>query len=147
MRALVGHRLLMISVGVVLIFDAQGRLLLGRRTDDGEWGAVGGIMEPGETIEETARRETREEVGLELGELTFLGVGSGPEYAHTYPNGDQVISVCVVYAARYTGAPIVPDPAEVLEAAFFAPDALPAGHRPSVDRYLRMAEKLDRRVW
>ncbi|MGH2520842.1 MAG: NUDIX domain-containing protein, partial [Chloroflexota bacterium] len=85
MRALVGHRLLMISVGVVLIFDQQGRLLLGRRADDGEWGAVGGIMEPGETIEETARRETREEVGLDLGELAFLGVGSGPEYAHTYP--------------------------------------------------------------
>ncbi|MDE3074733.1 MAG: NUDIX domain-containing protein, partial [Chloroflexota bacterium] len=76
MRSLVGHRLLMFSAAVVVIFDEAGRLLLHRRADDGQWAAFGGIVEPGETVEAAARREVREEIGIELAALTFLGIGS-----------------------------------------------------------------------
>jgi len=37
------------------------------------WALVGGLLDPAETVEQTARREVGEEVGLEVGELTYVG--------------------------------------------------------------------------
>jgi ADP-ribose pyrophosphatase YjhB (NUDIX family) len=48
------------------VFDREGRLLVVRRADDGCWGLPGGWLEPNETPAEAARRETREETGLEV---------------------------------------------------------------------------------
>ncbi len=74
LRALVGHTpLILVSAGV-LLFDDVGRVLLQRRTDDGLWSIPGGAMEPGESLEDTARREVREEVGVAVGELTLVCV-------------------------------------------------------------------------
>lgn len=132
LRAIVGHRPLILVAGVVMVFDAAGRLLLIQRTDDGVWGLTGGLMEPGETVEDTARREVWEEVGLRLDALDFVGVFSGPDMFHVYPNGDQAHPVAVVYTAPYPGGELRPDPAEAQQARFFALDALPQPLRASV---------------
>lgn len=50
-----------------------------RRTDNGAWTIPGGMTEPGETVEETARREVREETGLTVGTMTLFDAFSGPE--------------------------------------------------------------------
>lgn len=58
-----------------LVSDAEGRLLFIRRERDpgkGKLGMPGGFIDAGETGEEAARREAREEVGLELESLTYL---------------------------------------------------------------------------
>jgi ADP-ribose pyrophosphatase YjhB (NUDIX family) len=136
LRGIVGHRPLILVAGVILIFDEHERLLLIRRTDDGQWALPGGLMELGETAEQTARREVREEVGLEVGGIEFLGVFSGPEMFHVYPNGDEAFGVSVAYTARYGGQPLKPDPAEALQARFFALDALPDNLRKSTPIYL-----------
>lgn len=81
----------------MLVFDPQGRLLLQRRTDTSEWAIPGGMMEPGESFEQTARREILEETGLTLGALEFLGVYSGSQFYYRYPNGDEVNNVSVAY--------------------------------------------------
>ena len=53
-------------IGVfALIFDDQGRILLGHRRDTDWWNLPGGGMELGETVDEAVRREVREETGLE----------------------------------------------------------------------------------
>ncbi len=58
---------------VVLIEDAEGRLLMQLRDDregihwPGRWGLVGGGVEPGEDLETTALREIEEEIGIGLG--------------------------------------------------------------------------------
>ncbi len=56
----------------------DGRLLLGRRVDDaygnGDYSCGGGHVEPGENLAEAARREIREEWGIEIGEPRFLCV-------------------------------------------------------------------------
>ncbi len=60
----------------VLVEDAAGRLLLLRRSHEparGSFGFPGGFADAGETIEETIRRETIEETGLELDGIEFLG--------------------------------------------------------------------------
>jgi len=100
LRKLVGHRpLLMVGAGA-LIVDEQERLLLMKRSDNGCWGLPGGAVELGEGVETTARREVREETGLELGELAFFGVFSGPELFYRYPNGDEVYNVAIIYQTR-----------------------------------------------
>lgn len=57
-----------IAVGVVT--DEAGRLLIQRRPEDamlgGLWEFPGGKQEPGEALDETCRREIREEVGLDV---------------------------------------------------------------------------------
>ena len=59
------------SAGVILV-DAAGRVLMQLRDDNpsimfpGHWGLTGGAAAPGETPEQTARREVREETGVDL---------------------------------------------------------------------------------
>lgn len=144
LRALVGHTpLILVSAGV-LLFDDVGRVLLQRRTDDGLWSIPGGAMEPGESLEDTARREVREEVGVEVGELTLVCVYSGSEYFHRYPNGDEMYNVGAVYAARGMCGTPTSAAAETSELAFFDLAALPADlgdiSRRVLDRYLRRTE-------
>jgi len=95
-------------------------------------------MEPGETVEQTVRREVREEVGLDLGDLEFLGVLSGHDLFHVYPNGDQVYGVTVAYSARHTGSDLRLDPSEVLQAQFFQLDSLPSNLRKTTGYYLKL---------
>ena len=97
LRQIVGNRPLIMVGAVVLVMDQQSRLLLMQRTDNGLWGLPGGGMEPGESLEETAIRETKEETGLEVEELALFGVYSGAELYYRYPNGEEVHNVTVVY--------------------------------------------------
>jgi 8-oxo-dGTP pyrophosphatase MutT (NUDIX family) len=81
-----------IAVGVV-IRDKEERILLEKRSDNGLWGLPGGKVEPGETIEETAIREVKEETGFTVKIIRLLGVYSDPSEGRiiTYPdNGDVV---------------------------------------------------------
>ena len=125
LRKLVGSRpIIMIGTGVVLLQENQ--LLLQRRKDNGLWGIPGGSLEPGESLEEAARREVLEEVGLEIiGSLHLLNVYSGKEQFNQYPNGDQIYDVCVAYWTRDFRGPLKAEEGEVLELRFYAIDDLP----------------------
>ena len=100
LRQYIGHRPLLTVGATILILDDQNRLLLIKRTDNGSWGIPGGAIEPGEVVEDAARRETFEETNLEASELAFFGVFSGPELYYKYPNGDEVYNISVVYLSR-----------------------------------------------
>ncbi len=132
LRRRVGNQpLIMVGAGV-LVLNQQDELLLLRRTDNGCWGIPGGAMEPGERIEETARRETREETGLEVGDLLLFNIFSGPELYYRYPNGTEVFNVSVVYIAREARGKIAIDPAEHSEMGYFPLDELPQDISPPV---------------
>jgi len=100
LRKLVGHRPLLMVGAAALIVDSENHLLLMKRSDSGCWGPPGGAVELGEVVETAARREVREEIGLELGELSLFGVFSGPELFYVYPNGDEVYNVTIAYLTR-----------------------------------------------
>ena len=58
---------------VIMLAVAGDRCLLGRqaRFAKGMWSCLAGFVEPGETIEEAVRRETREEAGISCGRVTY----------------------------------------------------------------------------
>lgn len=110
------------------IFDEQGRILLGRRSDviDGVlWGFPGGAMEPGESITDCLKREVAEEAGLEVEPNRLVGVYSSPEFAVTYPNGDQTQYLVVFFECRVINGVARPDDDEMLEWQYFPLHALP----------------------
>ena len=126
LRAYVGHRPL-IQVGAsVFVEDGQGRVLLQLRTDDHQWSfSAAGSMEPGESPEETARRELLEETGLTAGTLELYGVYAGPEEHYFYPNGDEVYNVEFAYACRDWTGTLKCQEGEVEALRFFTLDELP----------------------
>jgi 8-oxo-dGTP diphosphatase len=98
----------------------DGTIVLILRRDNRRWSLPGGIVDWGEDVMAAARRELREEAGLEPAELDRL-VG-----VYSKPNRDpRFHSVCVAVAVRVQGTPYIADPREVLEVQSFAPDALP----------------------
>ncbi len=59
-----------------VIVDGQGRMVVlvrGKEPGQGRWDLPGGFVDPGDTAEEAIRREVREEVGLEVTAVRYLG--------------------------------------------------------------------------
>ena len=124
MRRLVGHRTVIQCAASIIVVDEQGRLLLGRRSDDHKWGYSGGSVEVDEPAEDCARRELLEEMGLVAEKIEFFCVNSGPEAHHVYPNGDEVSNFEIVYLCRnYHGEPKNTD-GEMEELRYFAPEEI-----------------------
>ncbi|WP_049564753.1 NUDIX hydrolase [Streptomyces sp. SBT349] len=126
LRALVGTRPLILPGAAVIVVDSRGHVLLLQRADTGGWGLPGGFTEPGETLEETARREVMEETGLEIRDLSLMHVFSGPDQYFRYPNGDQVFNITTVYTATSRHWDYRLDPREVAGAELFPVDRIPA---------------------
>jgi len=104
LRQYIGHAPVLMVGAAILIVDDRNRLLLMKRSNSGCWGPPGGAVAPGEVVETAARRETREETRLEIGETSLFGAFSGPELYYKYSNGDEVYNVTIVYLSRdFTG--------------------------------------------
>ncbi len=126
----------------IIVEDSLGRILMQQRTDDGTWSYPGGRIEIDETVEEAARREVFEECGLKVGNMTLLGVFSGPELNHIYPNGNEVCGIDIVYISHdYTGS-LESFDGEAKQMGFYPIDALPqpisAMNAKQIDAYLAL---------
>ena len=118
-----------ISPAVMVLVRDGDKLLLGRspRFKPGVFSALAGFVEPGETLEECAAREVREEVGVEITNLRYFHSQPWP-----FPN-----SLMVAFFADYAGGTITLDPVEIEAAAWFTPDDLPILPEPiSISRQL-----------
>ncbi len=141
-RAKVGHAPLLLP-GASVIVRRGDEVLLMRRSDTGDWTYHGGCLEPGETLEEAAARELREESGLIARRLTLVGVFAGPRQHVIYPNGDEVYYTDTLFeCTEFEGEPMESND-EVLEQRWFPLAALPANTAPSgaqqLEHYLQYA--------
>ena len=74
-------------VGVGVVFIRDGRVFLARRRGshgEATWASAGGHLEYGESLEDCARREAREELGLDVGELRVLCLSNIIAYERHY---------------------------------------------------------------
>lgn len=122
MRKLVGHRTIIQCAASIICIDERGRILLGKRVDNHKWGYSGGSVEIDEVVEECAKRELHEEMGLTAEELAFFCVNSGPEAHYIYPNGDEVSNFEIVYLCRHWKGELRPLDGEMEELRFFSPN-------------------------
>lgn len=123
-RNLVGNNKIIMNAAAVIILDKDSRILLQKRGDDHFWGLPGGIMEIGETFEETAIRETFEETGYHI-EIKSL-VGSFHNFHKTWPGGDQAHIICTIFKAEIVGGEMIIDGIETLDLKYFNYDDLPS---------------------
>ena len=141
MRKLVGHRTIIQCAASIICIDDKGCALLGKRSDNHKWGYSGGSVEIDERVEDCARRELLEEMGLIADELTFFCVNSGPEAHYIYPNGDEVSNFEIVYLCRkWHGEPKAAD-GEMEELRFFSREEIDLAEisppiRPVIRKYL-----------
>jgi 8-oxo-dGTP pyrophosphatase MutT (NUDIX family) len=108
----------------VLAVDEDGRLLIQRRRDTGQWALPMGKMELGETPSQCAVRETHEETGI-LVELTgILGIFSDPGHIVAYGDGEIRQEYEIIFLAKpVSGTPLVND--EASEVTWATPGELP----------------------
>lgn len=118
-----------LTPAVMVLVRRDNALLLARSPGfrPGVFSALAGFVEPGETLEECAAREVREEVGIEIANLRYFASQPWP-----FPN-----SLMVAFFADYAGGELRPDPAEIETADWFTVDALPTLPDPiSIARWI-----------
>lgn len=85
-----------VAAASAVVISEDGKILLHKRRDNNFWSLLGGKMEPGETIHETAVREVREESGLVVEVVKLIGVYTDPHHIIEYSDGEirQQFSIC-----------------------------------------------------
>ena len=122
-RGKVGHEKIIIVYAGGCIFNEKGEVLLQKRADCNKWGFPGGAVELGETPEMAAKREVKEETGLDVEVGNLIGIYTDSDVV--YPNGDKAHSICICYEMKIMGGELVCDRDETLELKFFSLDNMP----------------------
>jgi NAD+ diphosphatase len=78
---------------VIMLAEYQGKVLVGRqsRFPPGNYSALAGFLEPGESIEEAVRRELFEESGVRTGAVRYIA-------SQPWPFGSQLMIACIAQA-------------------------------------------------
>lgn len=107
-----------ISPAVIVLVERDGRALLARnaRVPRAFHSCLAGFVEVGETLEECVAREVKEEAGIEITDIRYAGSQPWPFTS----------SLMIGFTARWAGGEIVADPTELVDADWFAPDAMPS---------------------
>ena len=114
---------------VLITRGSEVLLARAQRFPPGMFSALAGFVESGETIEDCIRREVREEVGLEVGDIRYFASQSW-----AFPH-----SLMIAYTAEYAGGELKPDETEIAEARWFPWDAVP-NLPPSISISRRLIE-------
>ena len=83
--------------GSAVVVDDEGRILLQRRSDSGNWALPGGAMDIGETFAQSVIREVNEETGFDVRIERIVGIYSDPGHVFAYDDGEvrQEFNICL----------------------------------------------------
>jgi ADP-ribose pyrophosphatase YjhB (NUDIX family) len=123
LRAKVGPDELLWLPGVTAVVIEGDRVLLVRRSDNGKWTPVTGIVDPGEHPEVAAVREVEEETLVRCRADVLASVSVTPETV--YANGDRAQYVDLCYRCSYLGGEAGVGDDESIAVEWFPLDVLP----------------------
>jgi NAD+ diphosphatase len=123
------------SCAVIVAVTRGDQLLLAhnRNFRPGLFSLLAGFVDPGETLEQAAIREVREEVGIEIGDLHYITSQPWP-----FPN-----SLMLGFNAAHRSGEVLVDGKEIEQAGWYSREVLPEIPRPGtvahllIDRWLR----------
>ncbi|MER5880820.1 NUDIX domain-containing protein [Streptomyces sp. NPDC001910] len=122
-RASAGHQLLWLPGVSTVVFDDEGRVLLGQRSDNGRWALISGMPEPGEQPAACAVREVYEETAVRIEVERVVLVQAGEQI--TFDNGDVCQFMDTTFRCRAVGGEARVNDDESLQVGWFAVDSLP----------------------
>ena len=93
----------MVVATSAVVVDGQGRILMQRRADTGNWALPGGEMEMGESLTDSVIREVREETGYEIEVTGLVGTYTDPRHIIVYSDGEVRRQFNICYTARIVG--------------------------------------------
>ncbi|MFC4243440.1 NUDIX domain-containing protein [Gryllotalpicola reticulitermitis] len=134
LREKIGHDELWLSGVTAVVLRGEGaaqEVLLVKRSDNGQWTPVTGIIDPGEQPATAAEREVLEEADI-VAVAERLARVHAEDHVVVYGNGDRSRYLDVLFRCRYVSGEPYPADGENTEAAWFRLDALP----PMSDRQL-----------
>jgi len=94
---------LRLGCSAVLLSDDHQKVLLTRRTDNGQWCLPGGMIDPGESVAEGCQREVFEETGLRVRVVRLTGVYSNPNRLTIYPDGNKAHVIVLNFEVEQVG--------------------------------------------
>jgi ADP-ribose pyrophosphatase YjhB (NUDIX family) len=123
LRKKIGHDLLWLPGTTAVVLDADDRVLLGRRADNGVWTLITGILEPGEQPAVGMVREIFEETSVvaEVEHLAEVYTGGPMEFV----NGDRAQFLTLNFRCRYVSGEAKVNDDESSEVGWFPLDDLP----------------------
>jgi NAD+ diphosphatase len=106
-----------LSPAIIVLIERGEEILLarGHQFPPGRFGIVAGFVEPGEALEEAVEREIREEVGVEVRDITYFGSQPWP-----FPHG-----IMIGFRAQHAAGDISLDDGELAEAGWYTIENLP----------------------
>jgi ADP-ribose pyrophosphatase YjhB (NUDIX family) len=130
--------------GSAVVVNDEGRILLQRRRDSGNWALPGGAMDIGETFAQSVVREVKEETGFDVRIERIVGIYSDPGHVFAYDDGEvrQEFNICL--AATIVGGELAVS-SESTDVRFFALDEVDGlemheSIRKRIEDYLRGGE-------
>lgn len=122
LRSRIGHAPLWLSgVTAVVLDESRTRVLLIRRSDDGAWTPVTGIIDPGEQPAVAAAREAAEEAGVVIAVERLASTSVTDEIV--YPNGDRSRYLDLTFTCRYLSGEPHPADGEATAVGWYPLDA------------------------
>lgn len=130
LREKVGTELIFSPSVAAIIRNQQGEILFVLDSSSNIWSLPAGAIELGETPAEAVVREVWEETGLKVSAKHLLGVFGGRDFRWTYPDGNQVEYITIVFECEVNSGTLQAIDGETADFRYFNPSSSPELHLP-----------------